>query len=126
MLYMTFTFDLGCCFCCLKLMAADRVYAALDICTVEMTLVSPGLLSLAVTCIVSADEMYYQQCYTVDSRNECFFYPLNWKTSWISAQKFCSDHDGTIVSIHSDEVFTRLCTAYFATVSYTTFGYKQK
>lgn len=61
-----------------------------------------GLLS--VTLVSVAGEMTYERCYLVESRNECFFYPLNWKTSWKWAQTFCSDHGGKLVSVYSAEM----------------------
>ena len=45
-------------------------------------------------------EMTFEKCYMVDVRNECFFYPLNWITSWKWAQKFCSDNSGDLVKIN--------------------------
>jgi len=68
----------------------------------EIVLVNTGLLS--VTLVSVAGEMTYERCYLVESRNECFFYPLNWKTSWKWAQTFCSDHGGKLVSVYSAEV----------------------
>jgi len=71
--------------------------------------VSTGLWSVALTTIniVSAqpgDEVVYEKCYLIDSRNECFFYPINWKTSWVWAQKFCSDNRGKLASVKSAKV----------------------
>jgi len=74
----------------------------------RFTFVSAGFLSVAATLIIgvvaSQDDMIYEECYMVESRNECFFYPLNWKTSWNWAQKFCSDHRGRLVSVKSAKV----------------------
>jgi len=65
-----------------------------------------GLLLISLASIQGApsDDMIFKKCYADDTRNECLFYPLNWKTSWVWAQKFCSDNEGRLVSISNAKV----------------------
>jgi len=73
--------------------------------------VNTGLLSVVLASVTAQRRpekvLHIEKCYLVDSqtRNECFFYPLNWKTSWKWAQMHCSENGGDLVSIYSIEVY---------------------
>jgi len=73
------------------------------------TVKNTGLLLVTLASVQAEETKIYEKCYLVDSqtRNECLFYPLNWKTSWKWAQSFCSENRGNLVSIYSLEVWAR-------------------